>query len=183
MNKSYKVLDDKILYLNTEANCTKTTQTDANGIFNVEFSWNIPSITIDEFAKLKVFSMTHEVKTNIIDPTLSQLSSNHVFGHGDNVLTFRLKDVLYNPSTYYSSDNTAYPLIWSGSFFENEPMVWNADLSGITIIPQTINKISLVVSDLLSNPYAGIYNTLGFLIGISIQQYDLKLSEINNPYK
>lgn len=177
MNKSYKVLDNKIIYLNTQANCTKITQTDERGTFNTELSWNIPSITIDEFAKLRVFTVIHEM--NVPTPE----SALHIQYHGDNVLSFRLKDILYNPSTYYSSDNTAYPLIWAGTFNPNEPIYWNTDFSAITIIPQTINKITLVCSDLLSNPFIGIQEPFNFLIGISIEQYDLKLSEINNPYK
>lgn len=160
MSKSYKELNDKIFYLNTEKNCRKI----SSGSKNVEFIWNIPSITIDEFAKLKVF--------------LCQQSMGTV---GTLPLSFRLKYVLFNQSTYYSSEDSQYPIIFSG-FHNTNAVIWDADLSGITIIPQTINTISLVVSDSLTSPNAGITNTFGFLIGISIQQFDLKLSEINNPY-
>jgi hypothetical protein len=165
MNKSYKVLDDKVIYLNSEVNCTKIT----NGATkNIEFIWNIPSITIDEFAKLRVFNFQHK--------------ANSVADHDDRVLSFRLKNVLYNQSTYFNSDNTSYPLLFAGTFL-NESSYWNADLSGITIIPQTINTISIVVSDSMTDANNGIPVGFSFIIGMNIQQYDLKLSEINNPYK
>lgn len=161
MSKSFKELNDKIIYLNTETNCTKV----ASGSKNVEFIWNIPSITIDEFAKLKVFCCQQGVGTR-----------------GNAPLSFRLKNVLFNLSTYYSSENSQFPLIFAGSF-NTDTAFFDNDLAGITIIPQTINTISIVVSDVLTSQNAGIANTMGFLIGISIQQYDLKLSEINNPYR
>lgn len=164
MNKSYKVLDDKIIYLNTEANCTKV----SNGTNNVEFIWNIPSITIDEFAKLRVFTFQHK--------------ANSTADHDDRILSFRLKNVLCNQSTYYHSDNTGYPLLFAGSFIA-ESSYWNADLSGLSIIPQTINTISIVVSDSMTSANNGIPVGFSFIIGMNIQQYDLKLSEINNPYK
>ena len=166
MNKSYKVLDDKILYLNSEVNCTKITNGATN---NVEFIWNIPSITIDEFAKLRVFNFQHKANSDT--------------DHADRVLTFRLKNVLYNQSTYFNSDNTSYPLLFAGTFTTSETTYWNADLSGITIIPQTINTISIIASDILSSANNGIPVGISFMMGINIQQYDLKLSEINNPYK
>ena len=165
MNKSYKVIDDKIFYLNTETNCTKVTD---GGSKNIEFIWKIPSITIDEFAKLRVFTCQHTATTD----------TDHV----GKILSFRLKNVLFNPSTYYSSDNTQYPLIFSGTF-TSEATYWNSDFSGITIIPQTINAISIVVSDSLTSQTSGISTNLSFVIGMNIQQYDLKLSEINNPYR
>ena len=160
MNKSYKIIDDKILYLNTEVNCTKV----AAGSKNVEFIWKIPSITIDEFAKLKVFTCQQGAGTR-----------------GSSVLSFRLKNVLFNQSTYYSIENSQFPLIFAGSF-NTDTTFWDTTLSGISIIPQTLNTISIVVSDVLTNQSAGIDNTISFLIGIHIQQYDLKLSQINNPY-
>ena len=158
MNKSYKIIDDKILYLNTEVNCTKV----AAGSKNVEFIWK--PITIDEFAKLKVFTCQQGAGTR-----------------GSSVLSFRLKNVLFNQSTYYSIENSQFPLIFAGSF-NTDTTFWDTTLSGISIIPQTLNTISIVVSDVLTNQSAGIDNTISFLIGIHIQQYDLKLSQINNPY-
>lgn len=161
--KNYKILENKVLYLNTEANCTKV----SNGTNNVEFIWNIAPISIDEFARFKVFSLAH----NAVADT----------NHDDKVLTFRLKNVLYNPSTYYATDNSSYPIVFSMPF-TTESQYWNADLGGINIIPQTLNTVSIVVSDDLTNPYNGINPNIQFMIGCVIEQYDAKLSEVGNPY-
>ena len=163
MNKTYSIIDDKILYLNTEVNCTQIP--DGTATKNLEFIWKIPPITIEDFAKLNVFMC--------------------IQGRGSRTslpISFRLKNVLFNQNTYYSSENSPYPLLFCTSF-DGNTLHYNSDLAGITIIPQTINSISIVVSDVITSQNAGVIHTAGFLLGINIKQYDLKLSEINNPYK
>lgn len=164
MSKNYKILENKVIYLNTETNCIKTTIDGKN----TEYTWNIPSITIDELARLNVFNI--------------QFDSSTTLTFTDNIFFLRLKNVLYNPSSYFSSDNTGYPLIFVGKYTSTENSYWNSANSSINIIPQTINTISVVVSDSLTNPMAGVDSTLSFVLGICIEQYDGKISEVGNPY-
>ena len=49
---NFKVQDKKIIYLNTEANCTKLANGDSTK--NLEFTWRIPSLKIDDLAHLSV---------------------------------------------------------------------------------------------------------------------------------
>lgn len=157
---NYKIQDRKILYLNTEANCSKLESSDTTK--NLEFTWNVPSIKIDDLAHLSVVSI-------------------HFDGTGDNnhPLTFRIKDIQFNSRSYYSSDNISSPIIFAGNTVAG---FLNKDDIAITLTPQIINSITIMATDDLSNPFSGIATTLQFIICLSIDEFDVKLTQYGNPY-
>jgi len=156
----YKPQIEKIIYLNTEVNCTKTLSSDSSK--NIEFSFNIPSMKIDDLAHFKIVNFSHQ----------GTESTN-------NIITLRIKDIQYNSRNYYSSDNNSMPIIYNSSFNVNP--YWTSD-SGITLLPQMINNITLVASDNLSNVYGGIDVAVKFILGITINEFDVSYSQIGNPY-
>ena len=157
-----KVQDKKIIYLNTEANCTKLESSDANK--NLEFTWMLPSLKIDDLAHLSVAIFQHEGT-----------------GHVNQVLTFRIKDILFNSRNYYSSDNISSAILISASL-SSEATYWSGNDFGITLTPQIINSITIIASDTLSDPFSGIANTLHFIMCLVIEEFDIKLTEFGNPY-
>lgn len=160
--KISKPLENIILYLNTETNCIKTTA----DLKNYEFTWAISPIVLNEYSILKVFSVAHDANVHNTD-------------HADNIITFRLKDVIYNPELYRSTDNSGYPIIFSMPF-DTESQYFNADLGGLYLVPQTLNRISIVVSDSTTIGHNGISQDIQFVIGICIQQYNRKFSDTEN---
>ena len=157
-----KVQDRKIIYLNTEANCTKLVSGDTTK--NLEFTWNIPSMKIDDLAHLSVLNFQHEGT-----------------GDGNHILTFRIKDIQFNSRNYYSTNNISSPILISASL-SSTATYWSGDNFGITLIPQMINSITIIASDTLSNPFVGVATTLQFVFCLSIEEFDVKMTEYGNPY-
>ena len=54
---------------------------------------------------------------------------------------------------------------------------------GIILNQQNISNITVQVSDDYSNPSAGIATTVNFVMCIVIQEFQMSLQEISNPYK
>ena len=157
--KVSKPIENIVLYLNTETNCVKTTVAGKN----TEFTWQISPIVLSEYSIIKLCSLAHV---------------NSVV-HGDNIMTYRLKDVIYNPELYRSTDNCGYPIIWSMPF-HSESAFFDCDLGGLYLVPQTINRISIVVSDDTVNANAGIIPEIKLNIGLCIQEYDRRYSDVEN---
>ena len=158
-----KPIENIVLYLNTEVNCTKKVINSKN----VEFQFNNMSpIVLNEYCVMKLVSISH-------------YAPNHA-NHGDNILQFRLgNNVNYNPDLYRSNDN-GLPILWASTWTTNEPSFWYSELGGIHLPPQTINNITLVVSDSMTNTYAGVDTSLQFIIGVVFIPYDREYSAIEN---
>ena len=159
---NFKIQDKKVIYLNTEANCTKLQTADT--LKNLNFSWNIPSVRVDDLAHLSVANFQHEGT-----------------GDGNHVLTFRIEDIQYNSRNYYSSTNISSPILISGSL-TSTANYWSGDNFGLTLTPQIINNITITASDTLSDPFAGVDVNLKFLFCLVIDEFDIKTTEIGNPY-
>lgn len=153
MVKKYIPKSTYTLYLNSEVNCNKY----AVGSKNLQFNWDISPIIINENAKLKVFLLQYQG-----------------VGSNNNVITFKLRDVLYNNSVYYSSDGS-YPTIFAGLM--NQTTQTNVYFTGggtLDLIPQAINTITIITTDSLTDITSGIDNTLKFVIGITIEDFDVE---------
>ena len=159
--KVSKPLENIVLYLNTETNCTKNTVSSKN----YEFTWNISPIVLNEYSVCKVISIAHDATATI--------------DHSDNIITFRLKDVIYNPELYRSTDNSAYPIIHAMPW-DTESQYYDPSLGGLYLTPQTINRISIVPSDSTTNANGGVSSSVQFIIGIVFQPYDRKYSDVEN---
>lgn len=180
-----KPIESYNLTLNTEQNCTirydnATVSTEyvvrneagvitdsfaiikAGATTAYEYSWNISPLILSEYSVLKVKSVCHQ-------------NGNH----GDKIIQFRLKDVMFNPELYRSTDKSGNPLIWANAWRNNAPAFWTGDVA-IHLLPQTINRISLVLSDNTGNSFNGIDKGLEFIIQLSIEQYDRKYSDVEN---
>jgi len=161
--KLLKPLENIVLYLNSETNCTKTSDTTRN----YEFSWNnIMPISLQEYSICKIVSIAHDANVHSTD-------------HGDNIITFRLKDVIYNTELYRSTDNSGYPILHAMPF-DTETPYNDLSLGGLYLTPQTINRISIVVSDSMTNANNGISANVKFLIGLVFIPYDRVLSAVEN---
>jgi hypothetical protein len=164
-----KPLENVVLYLNSGLPATNTTIrkiTNSAGTKNTEITFFISPITISEYSVLKVMSIAHA-------------SSSHASQHGNSVLQFRLgNSIQYNPDLYRSNDNSA-PILFAMSYTDNEPAYWS-NIEGIYLPPQTINSITLILSDDLANPAGGIDKDLNFIIGLVFQEYDRKYSDVEN---
>ena len=53
---------------------------------------------------------------------------------------------------------------------------------GLTLTPQIINNITITATDTLSDPFAGVDVNLKFLFCLVIDEFDIKTTEIGNPY-
>lgn len=157
-----KVQDRKIIYLNTKANCSKTVSTDTTK--NLEFTWRIPSVKIDDLAHLSVLNFQHEGT-----------------GDGNHILTFLIKDIQYNTRNYYSTNNISSSILISASL-QSTATYWSGDNFGITLTPQMINTITIIASDTLNDPFSGVATTLKFVFCLSIEEFDVKLTPYGNPY-
>jgi hypothetical protein len=82
--------------------------------------------------------------------------------------------------TNYCSDG-GLPILFS-LLLNNLNAMFRNDF-GIILNQQNVNQISLQVSDDYTNPNAGIPNNVNFVICIVIQEFQMALQEISNPYQ
>ncbi len=108
-----------------------------------------PAIVIKNKANLKVANICHSGT-----------------GHGDNIITFKLDGIMTDNNKYISNDG-GIPTIIATTFNNTRNLYEEND---IPLVRQTINSIRLVVSDDLSNPFAGIADTMNFCISLKIEQ-------------
>ena len=135
--KSYVVRNSYTLYLNSEMGCTKN----AIGTKNISFTWDINPILITELAKLRVFLIQYQ-----------GTGSNTK----DNIVSFKIQDVLYNAGQYYSSDGS-YPNIFADVLDQTaQTNVYFTGMGSLELIPQAINTITILATDSLSNINSGL---------------------------
>ena len=82
--------------------------------------------------------------------------------------------------TNYCSDNNL-PILFS-LVLNNTNAMFRNDF-GIILNQQNINNITLTCSDDYTNPNSGIATTVNFVICIVIQEFQINLQEISNPYQ
>lgn len=154
-NTNYKIRQNKIVYLNT----TKATKTTSGNRYT-SFTWFIDPINILDFAVLRIESISH-----------------HNTGSTNNAIyTFKIDDVLFNARCYYNTDNTAATTIATCNF--NGESNINYSSFALTLQPQNLNKITMYISDDVSNYLAGVPNTYTFIVAVVIEEYDLVYDEI-----
>ena len=153
--KSYVVRNSYTLYLNSEMGCTKN----AIGSKNISFTWDINPILITEIAKLRVFLLQYQ-----------GTGSNTK----DSIVSFKLRDVLYNAGNYYSSDGS-YPNIFAGVLNQTaQTNVYYTGMGSLELIPQAINTLTILITDSLTNINSGVDDTYKFMIGITIDDYGME---------
>ena len=133
------------IYLNSEVNCLKITNSAGK---NTEFVFEIPALMINGNSKLTTFAMCHQGT-----------------GHGDNIITFKIKDILINNNSYFCNDGS-YPTIMTATFNS----VNNVNLGNeLLLLKQALNRVTIIATDDLTNTSAGINTALKFIIGLKIE--------------
>jgi len=132
------------IYLNSEVNCLKV----LNGSKNSEFVFEIPALLVNDRSKLSVMSLAHQGT-----------------GHGDNIITFKIKDIQINNNSYYCNDGS-YPTIMTATFNSNNSYYLGNEF---LLLKQAINRITLIVTDDITNTTSGINTALKFIIGLKIE--------------
>lgn len=108
-----------------------------------------PPIIIKNKANLKVANICHSGT-----------------GHENNIIIFKTEGIM-SDNNYYISNDGAIPIVIATTFNNTRNLYEEND---IPLIKQTINSIKLIVSDSLTNPNAGIANTLNFCISLKIEE-------------
>lgn len=133
------------IYLNTEINCVKIT----DGTKNQGFVWDVSNIDVKNGMRLRVFNVAHAGT-----------------GHGDNIITFKINDLSYNSCFYYGNDASP-PTIFQGTF--GTANCYYQPWGELVLNNQTINTITIRVSDDLTNINSGVNTALKFIIGLVIE--------------
>lgn len=110
---------------------------------------NVPPIVINGKANLKVANLCHSGT-----------------GHGDNIIIFKLDGVQYDYAKYLSNDGGFSTII--ATTFNNTRNLYEEN--DIPLLKQTINTIRIIISDSLTNPNAGIADTLNFCMSLKIEE-------------
>ena len=110
---------------------------------------DVPPIIIRNRANLKVANICHSGT-----------------GHGDNIIIFKLDGIMTDNNKYISNDG-GIPTIIATTFNNTRNLYEEND---IPLIKQTINTIRLSISDSLTNPNAGIADTMNFCISLKIEE-------------
>ena len=118
-----------------------------NRIYSVYM--DVPPIIIRNRANLKVANICHSGS-----------------GHGDSIIIFKLDGIMTDNNKYISNDG-GIPTIIATTFNNTRNLYEEND---IPLIRQTINTIRLIISDSLTNPNAGIADTLNFCISLKIEE-------------
>ena len=86
-------------------------------------------------------------------------------GHGDNIITFKIKDILINNNSYFCNDGS-YPTIMTTTFNSAN----NVNLGNeLLLLKQALNRVTIIATDDLTNTSAGINTALKFIIGLKIE--------------
>ena len=153
----YKQSIKKVLYLHSNK---ATTKTDTNRTYS--YTWNIQEIMINEVAELQVASIATTGTTSTT------------------VYTFRVDNLATNSLANQASDGGT-PILFASTL--NNSNTFFRDDFGIQLLPQSINSITITVSDDITNMNAGILKTIAFVLCICIDEHTPIIEEISQPYK
>ena len=112
---------------------------------------DVPPIIIRNRANLKVANICH---------------SGSGTGQDKTIYIFKLEGIMTDNNKYLSNDG-GYPTIIATTLDSSRNLYEEND---IPLIRQTINTIRLIISDSLTNPNAGIADTLNFCISLKIEE-------------
>ncbi len=160
--KYYKPKSKKIIYLNSEKNCSKTTTGTGGNAKNTMFEWNISDFQIDDLAEFKVWNFQYQGTI------------------GTDIILFRITNLQIQTRDYFSSDGN-YPIILCSNPGNTKPDDYDNNLN-LILIPQIVNKISIIATDDLTDPSVGIKATAKFILVLAINEYQPEYEQITNTY-
>ena len=112
---------------------------------------DVPPIIIRNRANLKVANICHSDTSGTT---------------GNNIFIFKIDGIMTDNNRYLSNDG-GMPTIIATTFNNTRNLYEEND---IPLIRQTINTIRLIISDSLTNPNAGVADTLNFCISLKIEE-------------
>jgi hypothetical protein len=121
----------------------------SDGSLNYSFRFETQPIPILNKAVLKVANLTHSGS-----------------GHGNDIIIFKINGVMIDYNRFISNDG-GLPTIIATNFTTSRNYT---EENEIPLIKQTINSISISVSNSLTNPNAGISNLFNFCISLKIEE-------------
>lgn len=128
------------------------------------FTWNIPTIEINDLARLSVL--------NIISTSFTSTTP----------YTFRILGLQYNSRNCYFSDYGA-PIL---SITQQQNTCAMGSIGyfpyGLILTPQTLGSISLSVDDDIATTNSGISSSINIIIALQIEEYDPNYTEIGDVY-
>jgi hypothetical protein len=150
-----KIKQKKIYYLNSnDAIISKGTGNTGNN--NLEYSCDIPELCLNDWGEVQIGSLAS-----------NGASSTAIY-------TVRVKNI--SCKDVWEAKGS-YPVLCS--------LLWNnynsmfRDDFGITLSPQNINNITLLISDDTTNQNNGITNTVKFVICLVITEFEPEIVEYN----
>lgn len=155
----------------TTATLTPVLNPGTQAVFTVAFtrtfnySWEIPPIEINDLGKLSVV---------------------HLLGTGATATTpytFRIRDLFYdNTNTYMSDYGDPIIMLTQQTNVACYGSVGNT-IYNVVLSPQVIRRILITVDDSFSTKGAGVLNAFNFIIVLEIEEFDVALTRIDNPYE
>lgn len=158
---SYQYKKTRLLHLNTAFATTNV----SNGNTYYEFSWELPQFQLYNNCRLKVVSY-------ISNESLAKL------------IVIKIKDLLIDNNTTWNSDKEAFPTLFINHTGVASQMANNQFC--LTLLPQTINRITITLSNSLNTRNAGFVistNNGHFVISLLIEDDDLLLDNAVSQYK
>jgi hypothetical protein len=159
---TYVYKKKRVIWLSS-AFATSTVNT---GTTYFEFSFDIPQ-----------FQLYSQTKLSVISFTVNQ--------HNTQPLYFKVENLQFKGDNYYSSDKEAYPFLFVGHIGATGNQ-FNNNIS-LTLIPQSINNITIKVNDSFTNRDTGYTISAGggghFIIGLLFEDEDVVIDEAVSQFK
>ena len=126
---------------------------------------------------LPQFRLYNQTKLRVISYTVNQNNAQPMY--------IKVKNLQFKGESYYSSDNEAFPFLFV-SHVGATGMNFNDSIS-LTLVPQTINNITIKVNDSFSSRDTGYTIAAGgggnFIIGLLFEDDDQILDDVVSPFK
>lgn len=162
VNPSYQYRKKRVLWLNTKY----ATSSINSGTTYYEFSFDVPQFQLYNQTELKVISFT-----------ANQNTATPMF--------IKIKNLMYDTQSSWCNDMEGFPMLYV-SHIGSTGMLSNDKIS-VTLVPQTINNITIKVNDSFIQRDTG-YSISGggagnFIIGLLFENADFVADNIVSQYK
>jgi hypothetical protein len=150
-----KIKQKKVFYLNSN-DATTSKGTGNAGANNLDFSWDIPEVCLNDWGEVQVSSIAS-----------TGASATAIY-------TIRMKNVsckdVWEPKP-------SWPVLCC-SLWNNSFSMFRDDF-GIVLSPQNLNNITISISDDTTNRNNGITSTIKFVICVVISEFEPEMVEYN----
>ncbi len=161
INPTYQYKKTRVLWLNTAF----ATSSVSSGTTFFEYSFDIPPFQLYNQTKMRVISFVSNEETA-------------------KIVIIKVKNLSIDANSTYNSDKEGTPILFCGH--TGVAGMLNNNQFSLSLQPQLITNITLVLSNSLLVRNAGytINNNKGdFIIGILLEDDDLKLDDVSSIYR